>query len=81
MVNWGCKGRFVEAGWDAAHDCPGIVFSEITEEVTVHIFESGDLPHHWDRVDIFEGDGYRRAEVLVETDDGVLPVSICEVIV
>jgi hypothetical protein len=45
--------------------------------IEVHVFESGALPHHWDRLDAFEGSGYRRVAVSVSTVEGVLPASIC----
>ncbi|WP_253185804.1 gamma-glutamylcyclotransferase [Novosphingobium sp. NDB2Meth1] len=28
------------------------------------------MPAHWDRLDAFEGDEYRRGEVMVETAEG-----------
>lgn len=75
------RGKLVDAGWGAAHGCPGIIFSEKIDEVEVHIFESHDLPNHWERLDAFEGDGYRRVEVMAETANGTVEVSIYEVIV
>lgn len=74
-------GKLVNAGWGAAKGCPGIIFSEKTDAVTVHIFQSENLPAHWERLDAFEGDGYRRVEVVAETPQGALAVSIYEVIV
>jgi gamma-glutamylcyclotransferase (GGCT)/AIG2-like uncharacterized protein YtfP len=44
--------------------------------VEVHVFESRALLDHWDRLDAFEGSGYRRVAVDVSTDEGVLPASI-----
>jgi gamma-glutamylcyclotransferase (GGCT)/AIG2-like uncharacterized protein YtfP len=44
--------------------------------VDVQIFESIDLPGHWPRLDHFEGPGYRRVAVPVETADGRLEASI-----
>ena len=34
------------------------------------IFESFDLPDHWARLDEFEGEGYFRTPVMVQTEDG-----------
>jgi gamma-glutamylcyclotransferase (GGCT)/AIG2-like uncharacterized protein YtfP len=44
--------------------------------IEVHVFESGALAHHRDRLDAFEGSGYRRVAVDVSTAEGVLPASI-----
>ena len=44
--------------------------------VPVDVLESPDLPAHWARIDAFEGEGYRRVVVEVQTDDGPLPASI-----
>jgi gamma-glutamylcyclotransferase (GGCT)/AIG2-like uncharacterized protein YtfP len=38
----------------------------------VNLFESADLPDHWGRLDAFEGNGYRRTPVDVETADGMV---------
>jgi gamma-glutamylcyclotransferase (GGCT)/AIG2-like uncharacterized protein YtfP len=43
--------------------------------VEVQIFESADLPSHWPRLDDFEGPGYQRVVVPVETADGRLKAS------
>lgn len=43
--------------------------------MAVQVFESRDLPAHWDRLDEFEGAG-RRMVTNVETDQGSLPASI-----
>lgn len=66
------RGRLVDEGWGAAHGCPGIILDEKAEAVEVFVFESEDLPAHWPRLDAFEGEGYRRSVVRVETEDGVI---------
>lgn len=73
------RGRLVEAGWGASMGYPGIIVDESaqqTEVVLVRVFESHDLPAHWHRLDSFEGPGYRRVPVKVETTDGVVIASI-----
>ena len=42
----------------------------------VAVFESRALPRHWDRLDAFEGFGYRRVTVDVATAEGPLSASI-----
>lgn len=46
------------------------------EPVDVFVLESRALAHHWDRLDAFEGSGYRRIAIDVWTAEGVLPASI-----
>jgi gamma-glutamylcyclotransferase (GGCT)/AIG2-like uncharacterized protein YtfP len=38
--------------------------------VAVQLFESPDLPHHWARLDEFEGSDYRRVLTRAQTSDG-----------
>lgn len=63
-------GHLQQAGWGAAHGYPGLVLAPNGERVTLHLFESAELPHHWARLDTFEGTGYRRTAIDVNTDDG-----------
>ncbi|MET1415689.1 thioesterase family protein [Roseibium sp. HPY-6] len=64
------RGRLVQAGWGAALGFPALVLDPEGQNVEVFIFESAELPDHWDRLDAFEGEGYQRVETLVNTDDG-----------
>ncbi|MEM9279356.1 MAG: gamma-glutamylcyclotransferase family protein [Pseudomonadota bacterium] len=73
------KGRLVEEGWGAAHGCPGMVLDLDSDAVEVSIFESPDLPDHWERLDTFEGEGYRRKVTVAATENGDVEVSIYEV--
>jgi len=66
------RGRLVEAGWGAALGFPGLVLDPLGPSVGVYLFESADLPHHWARLDTFEGTGYRRAITQVHTAEGAL---------
>lgn len=71
-------GRLVEQGWGATMGFPALILDPAGERVAVHLFESPDLPDHWDRLDVFEGDGYRRVIVPVETDRGVVDAWLYE---
>ena len=66
----------VQTGWGAALGFPALVLDESGSKVSVDLFESDELPHHWPRLDAFEGDGYRRVVVQVHTDDGEIPAFI-----
>jgi gamma-glutamylcyclotransferase (GGCT)/AIG2-like uncharacterized protein YtfP len=70
------RGALVEAGWGAKLGYPALVLDPDGSPVEVFVFESGALPHHWHRLDAFEGDGYRRIAVDVSTEEGDLPASI-----
>ena len=70
------RGHLKDEGWGAAHGCPGIVLDPDGPSVDVHLFESADLAAHWDRLDAFEGPGYQRIPVDVETPDGPLTAMI-----
>lgn len=71
-------GRLVEEGSDATMGFPAFVRDPAGEPVVVHLFESTDLPGHWERLDAFEGDGYRRVVVPVETDGGTVEAWLYE---
>ncbi|ONG44473.1 gamma-glutamylcyclotransferase [Pseudoroseomonas deserti] len=70
------RGWLVAEGWGAALGYPALVPDPAGGAVAVHLFESADLPAHWPRLDDFEGEGYRRVEVPVETAEGTLPAWI-----
>ena len=42
----------------------------------VDVFESVDLPAHWERLDMFEGVGYERVVTTVRTPTGSVEASI-----
>ena len=70
------RGSLVEAGWGAGLGYPGLVLDPEGPEIEVDVFESSALPEHWDRLDAFEGPGYRRVTVDVATAEGALRASI-----
>ncbi|MFC3713219.1 gamma-glutamylcyclotransferase [Sphingoaurantiacus capsulatus] len=64
------RGTLVPDGWGATFGYPALVLGEDGAPVDVWLFESLGLPAHWQRLDAFEGDGYRRVIARVETADG-----------
>lgn len=44
----------------------------MADEIPVHLFLPPDLPHHWVRLDAFEGVEYRLAQIEVQTLEGLL---------
>ena len=59
-----------EAGWGAAQGFPGIRLDNEGPEVSGWLFRSRDLVEHWERLDRFEGHGYRRVEVTAKVANG-----------
>ncbi len=70
------RGRLFEIGWGAALGYPGMILDPSAKFIEVHVFESPDLPDHWQRLDEFEGKGYRRVVTKVCTADGDIDASI-----
>jgi gamma-glutamylcyclotransferase (GGCT)/AIG2-like uncharacterized protein YtfP len=64
------RGHLHERGWGAHDGYPGIVMDDSGLKVEVHVFASRDLPAHWQRLDDFEGSGYRRVPVSVSGETG-----------
>lgn len=74
------KGTLIKAGWGTHLGFPGLILGPDGEAIEVHIFQSGDLPEHWERLDAFEGEAYQRVETIAETERGRIPVSIYQVL-
>lgn len=65
-------GRLVHKGRGADLGYLALVPDADGDEIKVQIFYSPDLPDHWDRLDTFEGEGYRRAVITVVTENGLV---------
>lgn len=70
------RGHLVDEGWGARFGYPALIPNPDGPRIDVSVFESPALLDHWQRLDAFEGSGYRRVAVDVFTDDGVLTASI-----
>lgn len=70
------RGRLFESGWGAALGYPGLILDEQGETVEIELFESPDLPAHWQRLDAFEGSGYNRVVAAVALAEETLSASI-----
>lgn len=64
------RGRLLAQGWGAALGFPALVLDPTGPWVEVQILQSEELPQHWDRLDLFEGDGYRRVVTTADTEQG-----------
>jgi gamma-glutamylcyclotransferase (GGCT)/AIG2-like uncharacterized protein YtfP len=69
-------GWLHEAGWGAALGYPALILDPDGPAISVHVFESTDLPDHWARLDDFEGPAYERVLTTVSTPEGDLNASI-----
>ena len=54
------RGRLLPEGWGAAAGFPAIVLDDDAPEVNGLLFCSEELAGHWERLDLFEGEGYDR---------------------
>jgi gamma-glutamylcyclotransferase (GGCT)/AIG2-like uncharacterized protein YtfP len=63
-------GDYDAAGWGRTGGYPGLVWRPGGAPLHVRLFESQDLPAHWERLDAFEGPAYRRRVVPVMLPDG-----------
>ncbi len=54
------RGRLLPEGWGAAAGFPAIVLDDDEPEVHGLLFSSDELGEHWERLDLFEGEGYDR---------------------
>ena len=70
------RGRLFMVGWGGEMGYPGIELDPDGQEVSVQVFESADLPDHWERLDRFEGPGYQRVAVEVLTAAGPIEAQI-----
>lgn len=70
------RGRLVDEGWGAAMGYPGIVLDDDAPAVDVWVLESDRLRDFWARLDEFEGPGYKRTDVEVESEAGHVTVEI-----
>ncbi len=64
------RGWTYEITWGPADGYDGITLDAAGPTVTVDVLESDELDRHLDRLDRFEGPGYRRITVPVIIADG-----------
>jgi gamma-glutamylcyclotransferase (GGCT)/AIG2-like uncharacterized protein YtfP len=64
------RGKLIPSGRGATLGFPALILDPLGPVVHVDLFESADLPQHWDRLDEFEGSGYQRVITTVNTEEG-----------
>ena len=68
-------GELLQAGWGAEHGYPALAWRPAGPRVPAKLFVAPALDSHWQRLDEFEGDGYRRILVPFENDGGIVAVA------
>ena len=63
------NGYLKPRGWGAKMGFPGIVLEDSGAEIKGYIFCSDKLDYHWDKLDDFEGEEYKRVLIKVKTKD------------
>lgn len=66
------RGRIVATSWGEYIGYPALVLDRDAGEIALQVFASPDLPAHWQRLDTFETEAYRRTPVEVETPAGLV---------
>ncbi len=59
------RGHLMDSGWGSDLGYPALRWDPNGDEVPAKLLVSADLPGHWERLDAFEGDHYRRDLVTV----------------
>ncbi len=67
-------GELKLSGWGATRGFPGLRWDPQGVRVPAHLFVSEDLVNHWDRLDEFEGQEYRRILVPIYDQEGILAI-------
>lgn len=65
-------GRLVEKGWGATMGFPALELDQDGDPIEVDLLQSADLPAHWERLDSFEGAGYRRAAARISVGSTIV---------
>ncbi|MET0300695.1 MAG: gamma-glutamylcyclotransferase family protein [Flavitalea sp.] len=65
------SGTLENAGWGSGAGYPGFRFVEESSAsvIPAQLFESPALPEHWERLDEFEGEEYRRVLIVFQLGD------------
>lgn len=70
------RGKLVDSGWGAAMGFPALIVDPEAPTLEVWVLESALLPEEWSWLDEFEGEGYQRVEIAVETGQGTVTAQI-----
>ncbi len=69
------RGELMSTGWGAEHGFPALDWRPDGQRVAAKLFVAPELERHWQRLDEFEGDGYRRILVPFEDEGGIVAVA------
>ena len=68
-------GELQATGWGVEHGFPALAWRPAGPQVAAKLFVAPKLAEHWQRLDDFEGDGYRRILVPFEVEDEIVAVA------
>lgn len=63
-------GRLYQEGWGSQMGYPGMVLDETGEAINGFLFSSDNLADHWESLDEFEGEDYKRISTMAKLSDG-----------
>lgn len=66
------KGFLEDKGWGSKMGYPAIKLDNSANDVEGFVFISKNLKNHWDKLDKFEGDEYKRVPTQAKLKDGTL---------
>lgn len=79
-ISGSIKGRLVKVNAGVHTGLIGLEIDPQEDLVEVQIFESPDLVNHWERLDAFETEQFRRVVATIKTESGELEASIYEIV-
>lgn len=68
-------GQLSQTGWGSDIGFPALTWIPGTDPIEVQVLESAELPDHWQRLDEFEGEQYKRICIPVERKDHPLEIA------
>jgi len=66
------RGKLIQAGWGAEMGFPGLVLSDMGEDIHGFVFTSENLEAHWAALDEFEGGEYERVLAQIGQHSGAI---------
>ncbi|HFB54760.1 MAG TPA: gamma-glutamylcyclotransferase [Hellea balneolensis] len=64
------RGQRISTGWGVHKGHPGLIPNAQGAAIEGLVFISDDLPNHWQRLDVFEGEDYQRVRIPARLSNG-----------
>jgi gamma-glutamylcyclotransferase (GGCT)/AIG2-like uncharacterized protein YtfP len=72
------RGTLATRGQGGPYPYPAITLDEAAPEVPGELFSAPTLEEHWERLDAFEGEEYRRVRTTVDSAEGPVEAWVYE---